>query len=34
LLVNLAALFSACLYFFTREKRKLSEAEKMKLKDL
>lgn len=34
LLVNLSALFTACLYFFTRVKRKLSEAEKMKLKDM
>lgn len=33
-LVNVAALFAACIYFFTREKRKLSQEEKMKLKDL
>lgn len=34
LLVNLAAVFSACLFYFTREKRKLSQTDKMKLKDL
>ena len=34
LLVNLMALFTAILYFFTREKRKMTETEKMKLKDM
>lgn len=34
LIVNLMTLFGACLYFFTREKRRLTQAEKMKLKDL
>lgn len=34
LIVNLIALIAACLYFFSREKRRLSQAEKMKLKDL
>lgn len=34
LLVNAAVLFGAFLFFVTREKRKLSETEKMKLKDL
>lgn len=34
LTINLITLFGACLYFFTREKRKLSQQEKMKLKDL
>ena len=34
LLVNAAAVFAACIFFFTREKRKLSQEEKMKLKDL
>ena len=34
LIVNLIALFGACLFFFTREKRRLTQAEKMKLKDL
>ena len=34
LVVNLMVLFGACLYFFTWEKRKLSQIDKMKLKDL
>ena len=34
LVVNLIALITACLYFFSREKRKLTQAEKMKLKDM
>lgn len=34
LIVNLIVLFNACLYFFTREKRKMKQTEKMKLKDL
>lgn len=34
ILVNVAAVFAACIYFFTRERRKLSQEEKMKLKDL
>ena len=34
LVVNLAAVFGACLFYFTREKRKLSQTDKMKLKDL
>ena len=34
LTTNLLSAFSACLYFFTREKRKLTQAEKMKLKDM
>ena len=34
LLVNLSSVFAACIFFFTREKRKLSQEEKMKLKDL
>ena len=34
LLVNFAAAFTAGIFFFTREKRKLSQKEKMKLKDL
>lgn len=33
-ITNLAALFTACLYYFTREKRKMSDMEKMKLKDM
>ena len=31
---NMIVLITACLYFVSREKRKLSQAEKMKLKDL
>ena len=34
ILVNVAAVFAACIYFFTRERRTLSQEEKMKLKDL
>lgn len=34
LLMNIMTLFAACLYFVSREKRKLTQAEKMKLKDL
>lgn len=34
LLANFSVLFAACIFFFTREKRKLSQKEKMKLKDL
>lgn len=34
LLTNVAVLFAACIFFFTREKRSLSQSEKMKLKDL
>ena len=34
LLTNFSAVFAACLFFFTREKRKLSQKDKMKLKDL
>lgn len=33
-LVNLSAVIVAFLFFFTREKRRLSQEEKMKLKDL
>ena len=33
-IMNFITLFSACLYFFTREKRKLTQEEKMRLKDL
>ena len=33
-LVNLSAAAVACIFFFTREKRRLSQEEKMKLKDL
>ena len=33
-LVNFAAVFAAFIFFLTREKRKLSQQEKMKLKDL
>lgn len=32
--VNLITVFTACLYHFSREKRKLSEEDKMKLKDM
>lgn len=31
---NLIVLITACIYFISREKRKLSQNEKMKLKDL
>ena len=34
LLVNIAVCMTACIFFFAREKRKLSQEEKMKLKDL
>ena len=34
LLMNLVVLFAACIFFFTRERRKLSQNNKMKLKDL
>ena len=34
LVVNLAVLFASCIYYFTRDRRKLSQEEKMKLKDL
>ena len=34
ILVNVSVLFTACIFFFTREKRKLSQKEKIKLKDL
>lgn len=34
LLINITVLFTACVFFFAREKRKLSQEEKMKLKDL
>jgi len=34
LIVNLIAFFIACMYFFTRDKRKMNQTEKMKLKDL
>jgi len=33
-LVNIAVCMTACIFFFAREKRKLSQEEKMKLKDL
>ena len=33
-LVNLMMLFAAAIFFFTREKRTISQEEKMKLKDL
>ncbi len=34
LMVNVASAFAACIFFFTREKRKLSQEEKMKLRDM
>ena len=34
LVVNISALFCACLFFFTRERRKLTQMDRMKLKDL
>jgi len=34
LLTNAAVLFAACIFYFTRDKRTLSQKEKMKLKDL
>lgn len=34
LLVNFSVVFASCIYYFTRDKRKLSQEEKMKLKDL
>lgn len=34
LIMNIVTIFNACLYFFSREKRKMSQTEKMKLKDL
>ena len=34
LLMNVCVLFTACIFFFTRERRKLSQSEKIKLKDL
>lgn len=34
MLTNLAVLFAACIFYFTRNKRTLSQKEKMKLKDL
>ena len=34
LLTNVAVLFTACIYFFAREKRTMSSEDKMKLKDL
>lgn len=34
LLVNVSVLFISCVFFFTRDKRSLSQKEKMKLKDL
>lgn len=34
LAVNFIAVFTACLYHISREKRKLSQSEKVKLKDL
>lgn len=34
LLVNFAVAFAAGIFFFTREKRKLTQDEKMKLKDM
>jgi len=34
LIVNLMIVFAACQYYFTREKRRLTQEEKMKLKDL
>lgn len=33
-LVNWAVCMAACIFFFTREKRKLTQEEKMRLKDL
>lgn len=34
LIVNFMIVFVACQYYFTREKRKLTQEEKMKLKDM
>ena len=34
LVVNLSVALAACIFFFTRDRRKLSQEEKMKLKDL
>lgn len=34
LVMNLIVLFNACLYFFTRDRRKMNQTEKMKLKDM
>lgn len=34
LLTNVSALFVACIFFFTRDRRTMSQKEKMKLKDL
>ena len=34
LLTNCSVLFTACVFFFTRDKRTMTQQEKMKLKDL
>lgn len=34
LLTNVSVLFAACIFFFTRDRRTMSQKEKMKLKDM